>query len=224
MKGNLYTVLYAAVLGLICATALTGVDVLTREAYENNKKAKKARELMKVLGIRVDPNATAEEIVEISKSRIKRHPGRAKTLGVPMVYVSEHEDEGMLWAIEFEGDGMWKPVKGLLCLKSDMKTIYRITFYEQEETPGLGAKIAYPAQDNPFQNSFRNKSIYGPAGKPGILIKKGRGASGINEVDAITSATITSKQVQKMLNRLIEKVAKLDASVRPADREVPDGR
>jgi len=213
MKGNLYTVLYAAVLGLICATALTGVDVLTRDAYENNRKAKKARELMKVLDIPFDASASAEEIVDIAKSKIQRHPDRAASLGAAMVYVSEHETEGVLWAIEFEGDGMWKPVKGLLCLKSDMKTIYRITFYEQGETPGMGAKIAVPAKDNPFQNSFRQKSIYSPAGEPGILVKKGGRASQINEVDAITGATTTSKQIQKMLNNLIRKIA-----------EVSDGR
>ena len=97
---------------------------------------------------------------------------------------------------------MWKPIKGLLCLKADMKTIYRITFYEQEETPGLGAKIA----DAPFQDGFRGKTIYNSSDKPGILIKRAGTHSGSHEVDAITGASITSGKVQDMLNKLIEKI------------------
>ncbi|MDP6634015.1 MAG: FMN-binding protein [Phycisphaerae bacterium] len=205
MKSNLYTIAYAAVLALLCATALTAVNEFTKEAYENNKKAKKAREIMKVLDIKFDTSASSEEIVKIQKQKVKEDPEKAKLYGVEKVYVS---DDGKLWAIEFGGEGMWKPIKGLLCLKSDMRTIHRITFYEQEETPGLGAKIA----DDPFQDGFREKSIYDSSGKPGVLLKRAGTHSGANEIDAITGATITSGKVKDMLNKLIEKIAKAEAT------------
>ena len=108
MKSNFYTIAYAAVLGLICATALTAVNELTREAYDNNKKAKKAREIMKVLDVTFDANTPAKEIVEIQKREVKEDPDKAKLYGVDNVYVSG-EGKEKLWAIEFGGDGMWKP-------------------------------------------------------------------------------------------------------------------
>jgi len=214
MKSNLYTIVYAGLLGLICATALTAVNALTKEAYENNKKAKKAREIMKVLDVPFDANTSAEQIVEIQKQKVKEDADRATLYGVEKVYSSDHATEGRLWAIEFGGEGMWKPIKGLLCLKADMKTIYRITFYEQEETPGLGAKIA----DAPFQDGFRGKAIYDSSGNPGVRLQRAGTTSQDNEIDAITGASITSAKVQDMLNKLINNIAK----AKPP--EVSDGR
>ena len=208
MKSNSYTIAYAAILALVCATALTAVQELTEEAYQDNLAAKKARNIMWVLGIPFDANTPAEEIIKISDRKVREdETGFAELYGAQHLYYSDHPEHGRLWAITFEGPGMWKPIEGLLCLKADMKTIYRISFYKQEETPGLGARIAEPD----FQNGFQGKTIY-----PGIVIKAD--ASGPNEVDAVSSATVTSGKVQEMLNKLIEKIANAGPP------EVSDGR
>ena len=206
MKSNLYTIVYAAVLALVCATALTTVNELTKEAYQDNLAAKKARNIMRVLGIPFDANTPSKEIVKISEKKVKEDDDRAALYGAQHVYYSDHPEHGRLWAITFEGEGMWKPIEGLLCLKADLKTIHGITFYKQEETPGLGAKIAKA----PFQNGFRGKTIYDGSGKPGILIKRAGTNNQSNEIDAITGASITSGKVQDMLNKLIDNIAKAE--------------
>ena len=206
MKSNFYTITYAAVLALVCATALTAVNELTKDAYAANLAAKKARNIMTVLGIPFDANTPAKEIVKISDQKVKIDKARSKCYGTT-VYYSDHPEYKRLWAIEFSGDGMWKPVEGLLCLRADLKTIHRITFYKQEETPGLGAKIA----DAPFQDGFQGKTIYDSSGKPGMRLKPAGGKSKTHEIDAITGATITSGKVKDMLNKLIEKIAKAQA-------------
>ncbi|MDP6543549.1 MAG: FMN-binding protein [Phycisphaerae bacterium] len=217
MKSNFYTIAYAAVLGLVCATALTAVHALTEEAYKNNKAAKKARDIMMVLDIPFDANASAKEIVEIQERKVNEDKTLAGTLGVTGVY-SSGEAEKRLWAIEFEGEGMWKPIKGLLCLKNDMKTIHGVTFYEQEETPGLGARITEPL----FMDGFRGKTIYDSSGEARIRIMPKGTHSGNNEIDAVSGASITSGKVEDMLNELIEKIDRArDAGKLP---EVPDGR
>lgn len=202
MKSNSYTIAYAAVLALVCATALTAIQELTKEAYETNLAAKKARNIMWVLGIPFDADTPAEEIIKISDQKVREDKtGRAELYGAKHLYYSDHPEHGRLWAMTFEGPGMWKPIEGLLCLRADMKTIFRISFYKQEETPGLGARIAEPD----FQNGFQGKTIYNRSGKPEIVIKAD--ASGPNEVDAVSSATVTSGKVQEMLNKLIKKIA-----------------
>ena len=107
-------------------------------------------------------------------------------------------------AIEFEGPGLWGPIKGFLALAPDMKTIRGITFYEQEETPGLGGEIASTS----FREEFKNKEIVDASGKTGIIIKGRNGNNAINEVDAISGATMTCDKVQAMLNTAIEKIIK----------------
>ena len=38
-----------------------------------------------------------------------------------------------------EGKGLWGPIYGYVSLKSDMNTIYGVTFDHKGETPGLGS-------------------------------------------------------------------------------------
>ena len=97
---------------------------------------------------------------------------------------------------------MWGPIRGFLALEADMRTIRGVTFHEQEETPGLGGEIASVW----FQEQFKGKVIELPDGERGIHIRRGGGASGPNEVDAITGATMTSKKVEVMLNAVIERI------------------
>ncbi len=105
-------------------------------------------------------------------------------------------------AVAFAGPGLWGPIEGYLALDPDMRTIHGITFYKQEETPGLGGEIG--AQW--FQQQFVGKKIIGPDGKPGIKLVGGGKASGDNEVDAISGATLTSDKVQAMLKKIMEKI------------------
>ncbi len=110
--------------------------------------------------------------------------------------------EKKVTAVAFAGPGLWGPIEGYLALDPDMRTIHGITFYKQEETPGLGGEIG--AQW--FQQQFVGKTIVGPDGKPGIELVGGGKASGDNEVDAISGATLTSDKVQAMLKDVMEKI------------------
>ena len=98
----------------------------------------------------------------------------------------------------FEGPGLWGPIKGFLALESDMKTIRGLTFYEQEETPGLGGEIVADW----FREQFAGKTIVDAQGKAGIEI--GGSKSGPNHVDGITGATMTCDKVEAMLNKLVK--------------------
>jgi Na+-transporting NADH:ubiquinone oxidoreductase subunit C len=84
-----------------------------------------------------------------------------------------------------------------------MKTIRGITFYEQEETPGLGGEIV---TEN-FRKQFTGKVIEGENGHIGMIVKRD-GNQAPNGVNAITGATMTCDKVQAMLNEVIEKIVK----------------
>ena len=56
---------------------------------------------------------------------------------------------------EFEGRGLWGPIKGLVALGPDLKTLESITIIAQEETPGLGGRIS----ETKFLDQFRKKKL-----------------------------------------------------------------
>ena len=103
-------------------------------------------------------------------------------------------------AIGFEGPGLWGPVKGFLALDKQMRTIRGITFYEQEETPGLGAEIA----SKNFRKQFVGLDITHP-----VEYVRNKKPQEPYQIEAITGATISSRAVVNLLNKRIEEVRKI---------------
>ena len=89
---------------------------------------------------------------------------------------------------------MCTPIKGVIGIKADKKTTTAIAFYEQNETPGLGAEITKPA----FKSQFEGKVISG-SDKPLSIIPPSE-ELGSSEVHAIAGATQTSVRLEKIIN------------------------
>ncbi|OHB74073.1 MAG: hypothetical protein A2Z25_10960 [Planctomycetes bacterium RBG_16_55_9] len=199
MKGNVYTVFYAAALGSACALLLTAAASFTAPYKKANAEAEEALNILLALKAPVDAEASAAEVLKVLGQTVQQ-----KTRGNVAMYTYCPPDAGgkiLAVAVRFSGPGLWGPVKGFLALEPDFKTIRGITFYEQEETPGLGGEIAASW----FREQFVGKSIVAPDGKPGIIISK-PGEQAVNKVDAISGATMTCDKVQAMLNEAIKSI------------------
>ena len=199
MNDSLRTLVYAAVLGGVCASLLTGAARFTEPYKKSNARAEEMRNILGVLDVPHDPHASSRELVEVFEKNV-----RVEQRGELATYV--YRSAGLpaaaqVVAVQFAGPGLWGPIKGLLSLDAEMKTIRGITFHEQEETPGLGGEIGAPW----FRDQFKGKRIEDAAGRPRIRIRRD-GAVGLNEVDAITGATMTCEKVEDMLNRAIEQI------------------
>ena len=206
MSSNVYTVIFSAVVGIICAAVLAGAGSFTRPYRRANRKAERVRNIMSVLGISYPEEAPARQLLELFRSRAQQ-----KEVDGLTVYVYTAAEGGAPVAVPFQGSGVWGPIKGVLALEPDLRTIRGIAFYEQEETPGLGAKIATEA----FTSRFRGKRIAPEeGGEAGLSITPPGQASGSLQVDGITGATMTSDRVERMLNDIIEEiVTKVEGNV-----------
>ena len=197
MKNNVYTLFYAGVLGTVCSLLLTAAASFTASYQEDNAKAEKNRNILGVLQVQYPPGASSQELVKIFEDNVS-----LEQKGALMMYryvPAKDSDNKETVAVAFEGPGLWGPVKGFLALGRDMRTIRGITFYEQEETPGLGGDIV----TDKFRDQFVGKSIVDEAGTPGIIISSSEGQAA-NKVDAISGATMTCDKVQAMLNEAIK--------------------
>lgn len=201
MKGSWYTLGYAGVLGSVCALLLTAAASFTAPYKEANADAEMKRNILDVLGVRYSPDVSSRQLLDVFEAKVKQEDSGELTL---YRYIPpEGSDEVERVAVAFAGSGLWGPIKGFLALGPDMVTIRGLTFYEQEETPGLGGEIASQS----FREQFEGKKIVDDAGNVGIIIKSG-GASAINEVDAITGATMTCDKVEAILSEVAQKIVK----------------
>lgn len=126
-----------------------------------------------------------------------------------LVYIvkDENSDATYGYVIPINGYGLWDAIYGYLCLAPDADTVIGTTWYEQKETPGLGAEIATAK----WQSQFPGKVIFreNPDGSTnfqaavlGIRVVKttvtqtyGNAPAGKSAVDGIAGATKTSEGV-----------------------------
>lgn len=113
--------------------------------------------------------------------------------------------EGYVFPIN--GMGLWDAIYGYLAIRPDGNNVIGISWYDQKETPGLGANIAEPE----WQSQFPGKLIFqeGPNGQTdfataplGIVVVKGKVSEVIgnspksrNAVDGMAGATLTGNGV-----------------------------
>ena len=202
MNRSLYTIIYSACLGIACALLLTAAASITEPYKEANKRAEEIYNILTVLNVPFQPEASSGSLVEIYNANVQKYDVGGKTV---YEYIpADSGDIAQAYAVQFSGQGLWGPIKGLLALESDKTTIRGLTFFEQEETPGLGGEITAGW----FRSQFVGKSILDNSGNPGIIIKSAVGGDNTNQVDAITGATMTCDKVQSMLNISIEAFVK----------------
>lgn len=103
------------------------------------------------------------------------------------------------YALPISGQGFWAPIKGVIGIKADQQTITGMAFYEQHETPGLGAQITTSA----FTSQFNGKVI-SSADKP-LNVRRPGDELGPSDVHAVTGATQTSIRLEKILNDALKK-------------------
>ena len=101
------------------------------------------------------------------------------------------------YALPIEGKGFWDTIRGVVGIAADRKTLTGISFYEQNETPGLGAEITQPK----FRSQFPGKQI-SQTGKPLRILPVGS-QLGPSDVHAVTGATQTSTRLEKFLDEAL---------------------
>lgn len=119
------------------------------------------------------------------------------------------------YVIPVNGFGLWDAIYGYLAIKPDGNTVIGISWYDQKETPGLGANIA----ESSWQSLFPGKHLFQESanGKTemkaaplGITVVKGKVSDVLGDspkaksaVDGMTGATLTGNGVTDAYNAVL---------------------
>ncbi|OFY38439.1 MAG: NADH:ubiquinone reductase (Na(+)-transporting) subunit C [Bacteroidetes bacterium RBG_13_44_24] len=212
---NRYIFIFSTVMVVIVAALLSLAATLLQPAQERNLEIEKKRSMLEsiripatkknavelydkyiregfVLNIKGEPVEGIDAFTVILKNEQKK-PLEEQYLPV---FRAEPDDGEKVIILPVEGKGLWGPIYGYVSLKSDLNTIYGVTFDHKGETPGLGAEINTTA----FESMFPGKKLFENGTFVSVQIHKG-GAdpADLHGVDAISGGTITSKGLEKML-------------------------
>jgi Na+-transporting NADH:ubiquinone oxidoreductase subunit C len=184
MKNKPYfAVIYMFVVTAFFSSVLIGFARLTRDKVQANQQIAFEKAILQVF-----PEITAETNTQIHRVFTERF----KLSGGAYVYRKDGQIAG--YAVPVEGQGFWAPIKGIIGLAANKQTVTGVAFYEQSETPGLGARITEPDFRNSFKGLKLNEREMPIDFRPAGTELKG------NEVHAITGATQTCIRLEKLIN------------------------
>lgn len=186
----------------------------TKILDEDNKTADRAfmeQELLKLGYPESEIKAMGSgELVRVFKSKAYILAARSgKPLdeydpGYKLLYTYKPQDQVEAYIVPIEGYGLWDIIRGYIALEPDLNTVKGISFYENHETPGLGARIT----EDWFINSYKGKKVLNEQGElVSIKIAKGEIESAVPQnqhehwVDGISGATLTGKGINEFIER-----------------------
>lgn len=195
-----FAVVYMFVVTAFFSAILIGFARMTRGQVEANKQIALEKAIVQVFPeIEVVSNAEVHNIFT-SQFKTVKSPKDEDAIFYAVYYKN---DAITGYAVRVEGQGFWAPIKGFVGVAADKRTITGVAFYEQSETPGLGARI----DEDEFRKQFVGKTIEDSDEPIGIV--SAAQTPGDNEVHAVTGATQTSVRLEKLMNQYIR--AWLDA-------------
>lgn len=188
-NSNVYTIVYATVLVVIVALLLAVVAAVLKPRQEANVQLDKKKQILASLNERGLSNADAETAYAAQVEE-----KTCETCGLS--WYEANLDGEIKYIIPVRGAGLWGPIWGFIALDADKNTIFGAYFDHEGETPGLGGEI----KTDKFQAQFAGKHIIAANGEAALgIMKAGQTAEGMEQVDAISGATITSKGVETMI-------------------------
>lgn len=175
--------IFVIVMGTVSSAMLVGLNNFTAPLIAKNEELKLKTSALDVLEVAYDKT----NIIKIFDEQVK--------IIKKDKYIFYSAIDGAV-AFEFFGSGLWGPIAGIISLEKDLKTIRKIKITHQEETPGLGGRIA----EADYLKQFKKKEVL-----PALVFVPQGNVVKNNEVDAITGATGSSRALEKLINENIQK-------------------
>lgn len=212
---NRYIFIFSTIMVVVVAALLSLAATLLQPAQEKNLEIEKKKSMLESIGVPATRENTVAlyakyikesfvlnskgepvEGVDAFKIVVKNEQKKPLEEQYLPVFRATPDDGEKVIILPVEGKGLWGPIFGYVSLRSDLNTVYGVTFDHKAETPGLGAEI----NTTEFESMFLGKKLFDNEKFISVQVHKG-GASpaDLHGVDAISGGTITSKGLEKML-------------------------
>ncbi len=186
---RVYPVLFMVALTVVFISVVSGIYLTTKDRVLLNETIFQKKAVLYAAGIEF-PEDNSQEIQRIYEERVSEVDGEGEQ---PNYFRVELPSGQTGYAVYVRGAGLWGEIVSIFGFKQDLETFTGVEFVEQNETPGLGARIT----EQWYKEQFRGKR------GPFELVEEGT-SDAADELDAITGASRTSEAVLKIANKAAE--------------------
>ncbi len=215
MSKYIKSILFSAMLSLVCGGLLTLASTGLRKYQLENIALDKHKNILKTVGLldgqKDHPKEAVEQLyadnirpmwVNAEGKLVEEKKGEND---LP-VYIYVQQGKIHAYIIPVHSRGLWGKINGYLAINNDGATISGFAVYSHQETPGLGGEI----EKEWFQKNFKGKSFLDDRGNfVSVTIAKGSVIGQVPEsrqknfVDGISGATMTGKFLSAGLKKTL---------------------
>ncbi|MEO2175788.1 MAG: Na(+)-translocating NADH-quinone reductase subunit C [bacterium] len=143
--------------------------------------------------------AAKDTSISIELSRDQDVASISRRARYSVAYLLKKQGSVETIVLPVHGYGLWSTLYGFIALESDLNTVSGITFYEHQETAGLGGEV-----DNPrWKDGWVGKQIYYADGRVALRVIKGSvdpaSRDSEHQIDGLSGASLTSRGVQNLI-------------------------
>lgn len=217
-QSNLYIILYAAAITVVCGGLLAFASQSLKPMQDANVELERKQNiLMTVMPLKKGDDINALYAAKVKESVIDfqgnvKEGMKPTDVDIAKEYKKKPEERLLpLYEFRDEGDpakvnnvvlpiygfGLWNDIWGFVALQADFNTIQGVSFAHKGETPGLGARIS----SEEIQDRYKGKSLFDADALESVIMQKGEGNDYSNDphkVDGMSGATLTAKGVNNM--------------------------
>ena len=186
---RIYPVLFMVALTVVFISVVSGIYLTTKDRVLLNESIFQKKAVLYAAGIEF-PEGPPQAVQAIYEEHVTEVNGEGDQ---PDYFRVELPSGQTGYAVYVQGAGLWGEIVSIFGFKPDLETFTGVEFVEQNETPGLGARIT----EQWYKEQFRGKQ------GPFELVEEGT-SDAPNELDAITGASRTSEAVLKIANKAAE--------------------
>lgn len=233
MSDQLKSVVFTAIVALVCSLLLTGAASGLKERKLRNVIVDRQKNILMSVGlIDSDQAATIARVEQLYRDNIRCFamdadgrivPGDSSESALPVCFFVQG-DQLAAYILPLNSRGLWGRILGYVAMQNDGQTIAGFSVYSHSETPGLGGEIEQPW----FQDNFVGKRIVDETGQfAAVGIVKGRVADVIaperqaNYVDGISGATLTGNFLSGGLKETLLAYEALSRQFRSGEVSLP---
>ena len=185
---RVYPLIFMALLTMVFIAGVSGLYLSTQERVERNETIVQKKAVLYAAGIEYPENDPVET-TEIYDEHVTEIGGN----GRPDFFEVRLPSGENGYAVFVEGPGLWGQIVTIFGFGSDLNTITGMEVVQQNETPGLGARI----NEQWFKEQFRGKQ------PPFEAVPEGT-ADEQNEIDGLTGASKTTAAMEQIANKARE--------------------
>ncbi|TVQ40581.1 MAG: FMN-binding protein [Spirochaetaceae bacterium] len=184
-----YTVVFSFIVCFVFVFLLSLTHQATSELVQLNQELRQQRAVLRALAVDFETDDQIRalfadiEAVEYDDMTLYRVQRGGETL----------------YARIFAGSGVWGTINGVLGVDREVTRTVGLEIIDHNETPGLGGRIDEPW----FKQQFTDKPLLDGRLE---VVREGGTEGQDGKVDAVTGATGTSRSMQTILNRELERL------------------